>query len=256
MHKLSAVVITFNEEKKIGACIASLQGVADEIIVMDANSTDQTAAISQAMGARVIVQTWLGYGQQKNYAASLALYDTILSMDADEVLSATLQQSILAAKAKGFEGVYQMNMLNNYYGYYLYHGGYYPYTKTRIYNRKQVSWSERHVHETLQLPEGITHTHLVGDILHYSKDTIEQHVSSINRYTTLSAQVYFEQQKKAAFFKMLFSPVFTFVVNYFIRRGFLDGAAGFIIARLSAQEAFLKYSKLLLLQKAKHQKKQ
>jgi glycosyltransferase involved in cell wall biosynthesis len=249
MQKLTAVIITLNEAKKIGVCLASLQGVADEVIVMDANSTDDTVVICKAAGVKVIVQPWLGYGKQKNFAASLAENDFILSMDADEALSPLLRESILKVKKSGLVGVYQMNMLNNYYGYNLYYGGYYPYVKTRIYNRQQVQWSERHVHETLVVPEGTPRTHLKGDILHSSKDSVDQHVASINRYTTLTAKVYFEQGKKGALFKMLFSPGFTFLVNYVFRLGFLDGYAGFIIARLSAKEAFLKYSKLLLMQR-------
>jgi hypothetical protein len=174
-------------------------------------------------------------------------------MDADEALTPALQHAINQAKKQGLQGVYSMNMRNIYYGYPLRWGGYYPYVKTRIYNRRQVKWNVRQVHETLEIPAGTVRTHLKGDIEHRSKDSIEQHLASINRYTSLTAQVYFEQGRKGAFFKMLFSPPFTFFVYYIIRLGILDGAVGFIMARLSAQEAFLKYSKLLLLKKqAKH----
>lgn len=253
MHKLTAVIITFNEEKKIPACLASLQGVADEIIVMDSMSADRTPDICRQFGVKLYQQPWAGYGQQKNQAAQLASHDFILSMDADEALTPALQHAINQAKKQGLQGVYSMNMRNIYYGYPLRWGGYYPYVKTRIYNRREVKWNVRKVHETLEIPPGTRRTHLEGDIEHRSKDTIEQHLASINRYTSLTAHVYFEQGKRGAFFKMLFSPVFTFFVNYIIRLGILDGAVGFIMARLSAQEAFLKYSKLLLLQKqAKH----
>ncbi len=249
MHKLTAIIITLNEEKKIAACLASLQGVADEVVVMDTCSTDRTPEICKQFGVRLYQQPWAGYGQQKNQAAQLASHDFILSLDADEALTPELQRSILQAKKQGLRGVYSMNMRNIYYGYPLRWGGYYPYVKTRLYNRREVKWNVRRVHETLAIPAGLPRTHLAGDIEHRSKDSIEQHLASINRYTSLTAQVYFEEGRRGAGWKMLLSPVFTFFMNYFVRLGILDGSVGFIMARLSAQEAFLKYSKLLLLQK-------
>jgi glycosyltransferase involved in cell wall biosynthesis len=249
MHKITAVIITFNEEKKIAACLSSLQGVADEIVVMDSFSTDNTPAICRQFGVKFYQQAWAGYGQQKNDAASKASYDYILSMDADECLSPALQRSILECKKNGLAGVYRVNRLNTFYGHDLRYGNAYPDATNRLYNRQEVKWSLRKVHEVLHLPPGTRVTALKGDLLHKSKDTIEDHVAGINKYSTLSAQVYFEQGKKGAAFKMLFSPVFTFLQAYFLRLGFLDGYAGFIMAKINAQEVFLKYSKLLLLQK-------
>jgi glycosyltransferase involved in cell wall biosynthesis len=253
MQKISATIITFNEEKKIAACLASLQGVADEIIVMDSFSTDNTVAICKQFGAKVYQQAWTGYGQQKNDAAAKATFDYILSVDADESLSPALQHSINKLKESGFNGVYKMNRLNNFYGYDLHHGHVYPDTMKRLYNRREVKWSLRLVHETLDIPEGIVITQLQGDLLHKSKDSIEDHVAGINKYAGMTAKVYFEAGKKSALFKMLFSPGFTFIQGYFFKLGFLDGYAGFIMAKINAQEVFLKYSKLLLLQKNKKQ---
>jgi glycosyltransferase involved in cell wall biosynthesis len=251
MHKISATIITFNEEKKIAACLASLQGVADEIIVMDSFSTDNTVAICKQFGAKVYQQAWSGYGQQKNDAAAKASFDYILSIDADECLSPALQHSINKLKETGLIGVYKMNRLNNFYGYDLHHGHVYPDTMKRLYNRREVKWSLRLVHETLDIPEGISITQLQGDLLHKSKDSIEDHVAGINKYAGMTAKVYFEAGKKSALLKMLFSPGFTFIQGYIFKLGFLDGYAGFIMAKINAQEVFLKYSKLLLLQKNK-----
>ncbi len=251
MSKISATIITFNEEKKIAACLASLQGVADEIIVMDSLSTDATVSICKQFGAKVFQQTWNGYGQQKNAAAAKASFDYILSIDADECLSEALQHSIIEIKKKGMNGVYKMNRLNNFYGYNLHHGNAYPDTMRRIYNRQQVKWSLRLVHETLDIPQELPVTLLKGDLLHRSKDSVQDHIAGINKYSTLSAKVYFEGGKKGAFFKMVFGPAFTFLQGYLFRLGFLDGAPGLIMARINAQEVFLKYSKLLLLQKNK-----
>lgn len=251
MQKISAVIITFNEEKKIAACLASLQGVADEIIVMDSFSTDSTADICKQYGVKLYQQDWQGYGLQKNVAADKATHDYILSIDADECLSPILQRSIIGAKKDGLSGVYQMNRLNNFYGCDLHHGNAYPDRMKRLYNRKEVRWSLRPVHETLDIEKDIIIKKLTGDLLHRSKDTLEDHIAGINKYSSISAGIYFDSGKKAAAFKMIIGPLFTFLKGYIFRFGFLDGYAGFIMAKINAHEVFLKYSKLLLLQKNK-----
>ena len=146
-----------------------------------------------------------------------------------------------------------MNRLNNFYGYDLHHGNAYPDSTIRFYNRKEVKWSLRKVHETLEIPAATRVIKLKGDILHKSKDSVQEHIAGINKYSSLSAEVYFENNKTGALFKMIFSPAFTFIKGYFFRLGFLDGYAGFIMAKINAQEVFLKYSKLLLLQKSNKQ---
>ncbi|MEO6730781.1 MAG: glycosyltransferase family 2 protein [Ferruginibacter sp.] len=249
MEKISAVIITFNEEKKIAKCLESLQGVVDEIIVMDCFSTDTTPDICKRYGAHFFQQRWNGYGLQKNTAAEKAVYDYILSVDADESLSPKLQRSIIDAKSAGLQGVYKMNRLNNFYGYDLHHGDAYPDTMKRLYNRREARWSLRQVHETLDISDGIIIRKLAGDILHRSKDTPEDHIAAINKYSTWGAAEYFDQGKKAPVFKLIISPLFTFIKGYVFRLGFLDGYAGFIIAKMNAYEVFLKYSKLLLLKK-------
>lgn len=251
MQKISAVIITYNEENKIAACLASLQGVVDEVVVMDSFSVDKTPDICRRYGAKLYQQHWKGYGHQKNDAAEKATHDYILSLDADESLSSELQRSILANKKKGLSGVYQMNRLNNFYGYNLHHGNAYPDRMRRLYNRREVHWSLRPVHETLEIADHITVHQLQGDLLHRSKDTLADHMVAIDKYSTTGAEVYLQAGKKAAGFRLLLSPFFTFVKGYIFRLGFLDGYAGFIMATMSAHEVFLKYSKLLLLKKSK-----
>lgn len=251
MQKISAVIITLNEEKKIATCLASLQGIVDEIVVMDAFSTDKTIEMCREHGATIFQQPWKGYGPQKNDAAAKASHDYILSIDADESLSPALRTSILEAKNAGLSGVYQVNRLNNFYGYDLHHGNAYPDRMKRLYNRREVQWSSRPVHETLDIPAGMRIRQLKGDLLHKSKDTLEDHINWINKYSTMSAKVYLEQGKRGAGFKLVVSPLFTFLKGYIIKLGFLDGYAGFMMAKINAHEAFLKYSKLLLLQKNK-----
>ena len=251
MQKISAVIITYNEEKKIATCLASLQGVADEIVVLDSFSKDKTPDICKQYGVRFYQQSWKGYGAQKNDAAQKASNDYILSLDADESLSPILQRSVIDEKKAGLSGVYQMNRLNNFYGYDLYHGNAYPDTMKRLYNRKEAKWSLRPVHETLDIAKGVPTRKLNGNLLHRSKDTLEDHIAGINKYSSIGARVYFEAGKKAAGFKLVIGPLFTFINGYFFRLGFLDGYAGFMMAKINAYEVFLKYSKLLLLQRNK-----
>ncbi|MEJ0101768.1 MAG: glycosyltransferase family 2 protein [Bacteroidota bacterium] len=254
MQGISAVIITFNEEKRIGSCLSSLQGIADEIIVMDSFSTDQTENICRQYGVKFLRQSWQGYGFQKNKAAGQASNDYILSLDADECLSDTLKQSILAEKKTGLSGVYMFSRLNNFYGKDLHHGNSYPDYAKRLYNKTMVKWSERPVHETLEIPAGNAVKKLKGDLLHRTKESIEDHLSFINKYSTLSARAYLENGKKASVFKLLVNPAFAFIKGYFFRFGFLDGYAGLIFAVISSHEVFLKYSKLLLLQKKQFKK--
>ncbi len=200
MQKISAVIITYNEAHRIAACLASLQGVADEVVVMDSFSTDNTPEICRQYGARLFQQPWGGYGHQKNDAAEKASHDYILSLDADETLSEPLQRAILDAKKNGLSGVYQMNRLNNFYGYNLHHGNAYPDTMKRLYNRREVRWSLRPVHETLDIGKDTVIHRLKGDLLHRSKDSLEDHLAAIDKYSTMGAALYLQAGKRAGMF--------------------------------------------------------
>jgi len=249
MTKISATIITFNEEKKILACLSSLQGVVDEIVVLDSYSTDNTAAICRQFGVKFFQQEFTGYGSQKNDAAQKATHDWILNIDADEVLSPELQKSIPAAKSGSLASLYSFNRRNIFFGCTPRYGLTNPDRILRLYNRRELKWHARQVHETLEVPKGLKPVHLAGDLIHYSKDSLEQYLSAMNKYSSLGAQQYAAAGKKSNWLKVMFSPAFTFFKGYVVKLGFLDGLPGFILAFTHSIETFLKYSKLYFLQK-------
>lgn len=244
MVKISAVVITKNEERNITRCIQSLQNVADEIVVVDSLSTDNTKAICLEYGVRFIEQEWLGYGEQKNFGNRVASYDYILSLDADEELSPQLQKAVLAVKDSWTHDAYSFNRLNVYCGKPIKHCGWYPDKKIRLWDRRKGEWDKAEVHELLDLQQGTTVKHLKGDIVHYTYVTISQHIEKIQKYSDLWVKKAVRRNKKVGFFKLLIAYPWHFFASYVIRLGFLDGAYGLIVCRMIAYEAFLKYSKL------------
>lgn len=245
MPKLSAVIISLNEERNIGRCIDSLLGVADEIIVVDSGSTDKTEAISKEKGARFVFNEWKGYIEQKNFADGLAKYDYILSIDSDEALSNELRNSILKAKEHFEADAYEMNRLTNYCGKWIRHGGWYPDRKLRIFNRIKFEWGGERIHEHMVRKVENTHVAMLeGDLLHYSYYDIAQHIAQANHFTDMTAALAFEKGKSASMIKIIFSPMVKFMRDYIIRLGFLDGYYGYVVCRISAQATFMKYAKL------------
>ncbi len=252
MHKgitnfLSAVIITKNEEKNIASCLQSLQGIADEVIVVDSFSTDKTEELCKSFGARFFSRQWEGYAATKNWANEQANSHWIISLDADEVLSEALRKSILAVKNSAGENnnfFYSFHRLTNYCGKWIKHGGWYPDTKTRLFDRRKARWVGDFVHETLHIDDNIQPILLKGDCLHYSFHTIAQHIDNINHYSTLSAQEQFSKGKRSSLSKLIFSPWLSFMRMYFFKAGFLDGKYGFIIAMISAMARFVRYAKL------------
>ncbi len=243
--KLSVVIITFNEEKNIRRCIESVLEVADDIVVVDSFSTDQTEAICLSLGARFITHPFEGHIEQKNWAASQALFPHILSLDADEALDEQLKTSILAIKQHWQYDGYYMNRLTNYCGKWIKHCGWYPDKKLRLWDSRKGAWGGVNPHDKYEMFAGDKTTHFIkGDILHYSYYTIEEHYKQVNYFTDILAKSQFKIGKKAPFYKLYFSPIFGFIRNYFIRLGILDGLAGLTICRISAYATFLKYQKL------------
>ncbi|MBN2669220.1 MAG: glycosyltransferase family 2 protein [Bacteroidales bacterium] len=243
MQKLSAVIIAFNEERNIKRCLHSLQGVADEIIVVDSYSVDNTASICEKHGAKVVQQKWQGYSEQKNFANRLASHDYILSIDADEALSEELRSSILNIKNEGLSGAYQFNRLNNYCGHWIKHSSWYPDTKLRIWNKNKGEW-QGEIHETIAFKTPVNIQLLKGDLLHYSYYEIKEHIAQANKFSEIAAEDRYRKGKTVNFAKVLFAPFFKFIKEYFIKLGILDGKAGLIVCMISSHETFLKYSKL------------
>lgn len=244
MPGISAVIITFNEERNIARCIASLQQVADEVIVVDSGSSDNTVRIAKEHGAQVSHRAWTNYSDQKNFANALAKGRYILSVDADEALSDELRSSILEAKRNGLQGAYSMARLTNYCGTWVRHGGWYPDIKLRLFPEEKARWVGEHVHETLQVDSAVETTLLKGDLLHYSFYSVEQHERQAEHFAGLAAKALHARNKRSSLMRILFSPLSRFVQGYFFRGGFLDGKAGFTIARISARAKRMKYTEL------------
>ncbi len=252
MISLSAVIITFNEEKNIGRCLDSLVGIADDIVVVDSFSTDRTEEICKSKGVRFIQHKFDGHIEQKNWAITQATYPHILSLDADEALDETLKKSILQVKKNWKRQGYYMNRLTNYCGKWIKHCGWYPDKKLRLWDSTQGHWTGINPHDKYELYKGDVNTsHLKGDILHYSFYTIEQHLKQVDYFTDISSRALFEKGKKATALHLLINPTVKFLRDYVFKLGFLDGYYGFIVCKISAKATYLKYAKLKALRKPK-----
>lgn len=240
---VSAVIITRNEERNIARCLESLHGVADDIVVVDSGSVDRTEEICRAHGVSFIRQDWLGYAAQKNLANGQAKHDWILSIDADEALSDGLKRSILELKRAGAIRTCEFARMTNYCGRWVRHGGWYPDRKVRMFDRRTASW-EGALHEELRGFSRHEVVRLRGDCLHYSYDTVADHHRQADRFTTLAAEELFRRGRRVGVLRLHLSPLWKFVLDYGLRLGFLDGAAGWRIARISAGATRMKYLKL------------
>jgi glycosyltransferase involved in cell wall biosynthesis len=243
---LAVVVITLNEERNIGRCLASVKEVADEIIVLDAFSTDKTEEICKAYGATFVQRTWEGYAASKNYLNSLVSCDYILSLDADEAASPELLEELKAAKKAGLHGTYNVNRLTNYCGKWIYHSGWFPDIKPRLFPKEGSYWSGEYVHEVLITPPSEEQT-FKGVLEHYSYYSYTDHRQRADKYSVLTAQKFFAAGKKTGILKPYISAVGRFIAMYFLKKGFLDGRMGFKIAQISAQSNVLKYKELIRL---------
>lgn len=244
MQPISVVIIVKNEAHIIAKTIAAVQPLTDDVVICDTGSTDDTMAVAQAAGARVIQEQWKGFGPTKNKANTHATYDWILQIDADEVPHASLITSLQVLQLDDPLVKYRVVLKNYYCGKYLRFGNFKDIQRVRLFNRTQVKWNEDDVHEALISKEPVTEVLLPGFIQHYTYTTIDEHLQKIENYTSLSATLLFKQKKKASFVKLFLSPAVSFSVNYFIKLGFLDGYYGFKAAWLSAYHSHLKYKKL------------
>ncbi len=242
MIQLSAIIITYNEEKNIGRCLDSLVGVVDEVVVVDSFSTDQTAAICrQHAGLRFLQNPFTGHIEQKNYALQQAAFPYVLALDADEALSIELKKSILQVKANWQQDGYTMNRLTNYCGQWIYHSGWYPDQKLRLWRVENGRWGGTNPHDKVEMSASSRTAHLVGDLLHYSYYTVEEHFERAEKYAVIAAQAMYQQGKRASWLNVFFSPVLKFLRNYVLKGGFRDGKLGYTICRLSALETYWKY---------------
>jgi glycosyltransferase involved in cell wall biosynthesis len=239
--KLSAAVITKNEEKKIGDCLDSLS-FADEIIVVDCGSTDQTVEIAKSKGAKVIFHDWEGHIGQKNFAISQTSGEWILSIDADERVSAKLrgeiERELINPKADG----YAIARLVFYINRWIYHCGWYPARKIRLFKKGHGIWSGENPHDKIELKGRCAN--IGGDLFHLSFDSISDHLKTIDSFTEIAAKERVAKNQKAGPFSILLRPPATFVKMYFLKLGFLDGIPGLILSGLSSYHVFCKYLKI------------
>lgn len=245
MNKITAVLITFNEERNIERCLESLMPVVDEVVVVDSFSTDATADLCKRYGVRFVSHAWEGYAAQKNYANDLATYDFILSIDGDEVLSEALTQSIKSLKEKELADneVFSMKRLNNYCGRWIKGCGLYPDTKVRLWRKGFAHW-EGLVHERLIYEKVPKTTLFKGDLLHYSWATPEDFRKQQFHFAELGAQSYYERGRKTGLLPWLFSPTINFIRTYIIKGGMFYGRTGFRICRTLMQANRHKYNLL------------
>ena len=255
MASLSVVIITKNEETNIGICIDSVAAIADEIIVLDSFSTDKTAEICYQKGVEFHQHAFDGHIQQKNRAKDLAKSDWILSLDADERPSGQLLQNIAALKSSNFRGNasgYTMNRLNFYCGKPIKTCGWYPDTKLRLWKKNSGSWTGINPHDRFELDNGLISEHLQGDILHNTYPTHDDMVRQAKKFAQIAANQFLQKSTAWLCFKMLMSPPFKFIRNYFIKLGFTEGFAGFQICRYQAWEVFTKYRLAISLKFKQH----
>jgi len=239
--KISAAIITYNEERNIARVIESLR-CCDEIVVVDSGSTDRTVELATKHGARVLDVAWRGYSGQKNYASEKCEHDWILSLDADEALSESLEAEIWQIKKNGPQfDAYTMPRLAQYLGRWILHSGWYPDRKVRLFNRQRAKWVGEYVHESVAVDGTIGH--LKSNILHFTCSSLSEHLKTMDRYTTLAAEQLVDQKKPIGWAQLAVEPPWTFIRTYILQRGFLDGVEGLAIANMAALYNFLKYAK-------------
>ncbi|HSC52433.1 MAG TPA: glycosyltransferase family 2 protein [Phnomibacter sp.] len=243
--KISAVIITYNEERNIERCLQSLVGVADEIVVVDSLSTDSTAAICRKYNVAFIEQKFLGYIEQKNFAADKATHEYVLSLDADELLSPELQNWLLQEKqAAQPADAYKFNRLNNYCGQWIKHGAYYPDRKLRLWKNGIGKWGGENPHDQF-IPTTDVPTKIIAlPILHYSFATRQEHVQQMQKFSSIAANTMQKKGKKANALRPWLSAIWSFINGYIIKMGWLDGANGLFIAITNARYTYWKYAKL------------
>lgn len=242
---LSIIIITKNEQANIADCIKSVS-FADEVIVLDSGSTDQTTSIARDLGAKVYHTThWPGFGPQKNKALSLATKEWVLSIDADERVSPELAKQIQEVLKNPIADAYSVTRLSCFGGRWMRHSGWWPDRIVRLFNKEKAHFKNVAVHESLIVNGSIKE--LNGHLIHYPYDSFERLINKVNQYSTAAAQQLHAKNKKISLLGIGMKALWTFIRLYVIRKGFLDGKQGFILASVAAFGSFLRYSKLWFL---------
>lgn len=242
--RLSVVIITFNEARNIRRCLESLRNIADEVVVLDSHSTDDTEAICKEFGVRFFQQAFAGHIEQKNAAMALAQHPWILALDADEALSDELYASIKELKAHPSHDAFQMNRLTNFCGQWIRHGSWYPDRKIRLWKKSRGQWGGQNPHDKVELSEGSRVGALKGDLLHYSYYEPRDYVQRSEKYAHIAALAMLKEGKRGSLLQLMLSPAFRFWRDWLFKGGFRDGWNGFFIAIISAYSVLLKYAYL------------
>ncbi len=249
MAKISAVIITYNEEENIGRCIDSLVSVADEILIVDSYSKDKTKEECVKRNVKFIQHPFYGHVEQKNYALANAKYDYVISLDGDEYLSEELAQSILGIKESLNGDAYFFSRLSSYEGKWIRYTDWYPDRKLRLWNRNFGKWGGANPHDKVILNQKVDTKLLNGELLHKAYKNADQLVIKANQYSSVFAQSA-RVLVGSSYFKVIYKTIYTFFRNYFLRAGILSGLAGLQISFANATYTFFKYSKLLALNRS------
>jgi glycosyltransferase involved in cell wall biosynthesis len=247
--KISAVIIAFNEENKIADAIRSVD-FADEILVVDSESTDRTREIAEELGAKVIVNPWPGFAKQKQLATDSAKFDRILSLDADERVSSKLRDEILSINSDNAADGYKIPRLAKYMGREIRHSGWYPDWQLRFFDRRMGRWKDVAIHESIEMQPGASVGHLKGHLEHITIENEGEHAEMIRtRYAPMSARAMNDAGKKGSVLKTLLLPPVTFLQTLLLKGGFFDGAAGLWISYYAAYNVYLKHKLLREMQR-------
>jgi len=247
--KISAVIITYNEEDRLPDALASLEGVADEIVVVDSFSTDRTTEIARAAQAKVWQNRFEDYGRQKNFAMAKAGHEWVLNLDADERISPELKRAIVQLKEGGVpegKAAFAVRRRTFYLGRWIRHSGWYPDRKVRLFRRDAASWQGR-IHERLEVAGEVAN--LPGDMLHFTYRDIGDHVRRLDRYSAFQAEEIVKQGRRCLYARLLVLPAVTWLRHYVWKTGFLDGFPGLVIALVSSWGTAMKYMKAIALKR-------
>lgn len=246
-HKLSACIIAMNEEDRLGDCLASLR-FCDEIVVVDSHSSDRTREVAASAGARVIERDWPGFVAQKEFAVRQASHDWVVCLDADERLSPEASAEIQRLRVEGFPNCagWRMRRLSSYLGRWMHHGAWVPDRQLRLFDRSRGRWTGHDLHERVEVDGKIGE--IAGRLLHHPYRTFDEHLRTIDRYTTIMAESLFARGKRARGSDLVFRPLARFLRAYLWKLGFLEGWRGLLQACLAAHYGRMKYAKLLVLQ--------
>ena len=244
MAKISACIISYNEEQKIEDCLKSLEGVVDEIIVVDSLSTDKTKEIIKKYTDKIYDQKFLGHVEQKNLAVEKAGNDWILSLDCDERLTDELKKSILKIKNNIENADAYRVARRTFYVYRWLNHCWYPDLKVRLFNRKTAKWGGTNPHDRVEVA-GTNIVTLDGDMQHYSFNSISEHIQTLDSFTEIGANEIIKKNKKVSIISPWTHGLWTFLKLYVFKKGFMDGYAGLVVSVLSGMHAFVKYNKVL-----------